>query len=347
MKRKVNIRLKQESIIRQHRRSKAKAKSRRRNKKPVYDIPKVPSYIQTYRAPFKIVSLSPDFRILDNTDTVLKELHNIRTCRGEHQKTIKLYVDLTKVTKFDLGSLTCLLSTLRFTENYQGNEPINASCKEYFENSGFLTWMRDISGRKFMSSENNNLIFEKGSDKTSNSKVGLEIKKAIKYLTKKESTFPPVYSIIQEICPNSIEHANVKDRERNWLMGVRYEEDKVCFAMVDKGQGILKTIRKNAIQAIGDKFNDDVRILMKAFDKKYQSASDDDNRNKGLPRIKSVSDSGYVNNLTVITNSALLNLSDSDKSRTLSSEFAGTFYYWEITKSNYDIWNNRTKRTSA
>lgn len=130
-------------------------------------------------------------------------------------------------------------------------------------------------------------------------------------------------------------------------MGIRYEEDRVCFAMVDKGQGILKTLKKSAIQTIGDTFNDDVSILLKAFDKKYQSASEDENRNKGLPRIKSVSDNGYVNNLTVITNSTLLNLSDSSKSRKLDSEFAGTFYYWELTQENYYIWKDKTKYTTA
>lgn len=342
------MRLRQESILRHRRRSKARAKARRRNiKKPVYDTPKVPNYIRPYRKPFKIASLSPDFRIIENTDTVLNELHNILTCRGKHQKTVKLHVDMTKVIKFDLGSLTCLLSTLRFTENYQGNVPIDEDCKEYFETSGFLSWMRDIVGRKFSANSSNNLIFEKGVDKTSNAMVGLEIKKVIKYLTQKESTFPPVYSIIQEICPNSIEHANVKAKDRNWLMGIRYEEDRVCFAMVDKGQGILKTLKKNAIQTIGDTFNDDVSILLKAFDKKYQSASEDENRNKGLPRIKSVSDNGYVNNLTVITNSTLLNLSDGSKSRKLGSEFAGTFYYWELTQENYYTWKNKTKYTTA
>ena len=348
MTKKVNIRLRQESILRQRRRSQAKAKARRKNKKKqVHDIPKTPSYIRTYRKPIKIASLSQDFRILENTDAVIKELNNITACRGKQQKQIKLHVDMTKVTNFDLGSLTCLLSTLRFTENYQGNEPQDASCKDYFETSGFLEWMRDIAGRKFTSTNSNNLIFEKGIDKTSNAKVGLEIKKAIKYLTSKENTFPPVYSIIQEICPNSIEHANVKKSDRNWMMGIRYESNKVCFAMCDKGQGILKTIKKSKRQAFGDTFSDDMSILMRAFGKKYQSATEDENRNKGLPRIKSVCDDGFVDNLTVITNKTLLNLSDNSKSRSLGSEFAGTFYYWEITKENYDKWNKKKLSTSA
>ena len=131
-------------------------------------------------------------------------------------------------------------------------------------------------------------------------------------------------------------HANKQTGHKNWMMGIRYESDKVCFAMCDKGSGILKTLkRKNASQYIGDKFNDDITILHRAFEKKYQSATADDNRNKGLPRIKAVSDEGFINNLTVITNKTLLNLSDNAQSRQLGSNFAGTFYYWEITKESY------------
>lgn len=342
MRSKINIRLKQEAILRQRRRSKAKAKARRTNRKKRQHEPIIRNgYGSTYIKPSKVASLSSDFRIIENTETVIRELNNITNCRGNRQVEIRLHVDISDVIRFDIGALTCLLSTLRFTRNYQGNEPKDPACRKYFEDSGFLEWMRTIDGRKFPSTSSNNLIFEPGKDKTSNAKVGMEIKKAIKYLTQKDSPFPPVYSIIQEICPNSIEHANIKSKDRNWLMGIRYEADKVCFVMVDKGQGILKTLKKSTTQQIGDAFNDDIRILTRAFEKKYQSASEDENRNKGLPTIKHYCDLGYVNNMSVITNGALLSLSDGNKSSRLGVEFAGTFYYWEITKENFYKWKNK------
>ena len=348
MKSKVHIRLRQESILRQRRRSKAKAKSRRQNKKKRQCEPRIRNtYGSTYIKPSKVASLSSDFRIIENTETVIKELNHILNCRGRKQAEIRLHVNISDVVRFDIGALTCLLSTLRFTKNYQGNEPNDPSCRKYFEDSGFLEWMRTIDGRKFPSASGNNLIFEPGKDKTSNAKVGQEIKKAIKYLTQKEGPFPPVYSIIQEICPNSIEHANTSNKDRNWLMGILYEKDKVCFVMVDKGQGILKTLKRSRAQQIGDAFNDEIKILARAFEKKYQSASEDKNRNKGLPTIKHYCDLGYVNNMTVVTNSAMLNLSDNKLSKRLGVEFAGTFYYWEITKDNYDKWKNKKKSISA
>lgn len=323
-------------------------KSRHRNKRKRIREPKIRnSYGATYVRPSTVASLSSDFRMIGNAETVIKELNNILNCRGKKQDTIRLQVNIADVVKFDLGALTCLLSTLRFTKNYLGNKPKNLDCRKYFEDSGFLVWMRTIDGRKFPSTSSNNLIFEPGTDKTSNARVGQEIKKAIKHLTRNENPFPPVYSIIQEICPNSIEHANTRIKDRNWLMGISYESDKVCFVMVDKGQGILKTLKKNTLQHIGDTLKDDLAILSNAFGKKYQSASEDENRNKGLPTIKRYCDSGYVNNMTVITNGAMLNLSDESLSKRLGVEFAGTFYYWEITKENYDKWKRNKKSTSV
>ena len=343
-----HIRLRQEAIMRKRRRSKAIVKSRHKLKRRHSPQPIVRhTWNRPYIKPIEFVALSSDFRILSNANVVIKGLDKISTVRGK-RSDIRLLIDMTNVNYFDLGSLTCLLSTLRFCKNYYGNEPINPSCKKYFEESGFLNWMRDLNGRKFIQTSSNNLIFEKGTDKTSNRKVGEEIRKAIKYLTKQEGTFPPVYSIIQEICPNSIEHANKQTGHKNWMMGIRYESDKVCFAMCDKGSGILKTLkRKNASQYIGDKFNDDITILHRAFEKKYQSATADDNRNKGLPRIKAVSDEGFINNLTVITNKTLLNLSDNAQSRQLGSNFAGTFYYSEITRESYYKWKQRKQSISA
>lgn len=323
-------------------------KSRHKNKRKRSDEPRIRnSYGATYVKPSITASLSSDFRMIENTETVIRELNNIQNCRGSKQDQIRLNVDIANVIRFDLGALTCLLSILRFTKNYQGNEPSNPNCRKFFEDSGFLEWMRTIDGRRFPSTSSNNLIFEPGRDKTSNAKVGQEIKKAIKHLTSNESHFPPVYSIIQEICPNSIEHANIKSRDRNWLMGISYDTDKVCFVMVDKGQGILRTLKKSTVQHIGDAFADEITILSRAFGKQYQSASEDENRNKGLPTIKRYCDLGYVNNMTVITNGAMLNLSDESQSKKLGVEFAGTFYYWEITKDNYNKWRQNKKNNST
>lgn len=340
--------MRQESLMRKRRKSNAKAKSRRKNKqRKRIRMPKAVSSVKQYRRPHYDLHLDSDFRIINNPKVVISQLNDILSIRKGNSKVIQLNLDLSRVTHFDLGSLTCLLSTLRFTDNYIGNHPRDPECRKFFEESGFLNLMMDINGHKFEVKNANNLMFEKGIDKTSNAKVGYEIKKAVKYLTGKASTFPPVYSIIQEICPNSIEHANKNAKNINWMMGIQYENNKVCFAMADKGYGILKTIKKTKSQKVLDSLKNDTNILLSAFGKKYQSQTDDDNRNKGLPRIKSIVDSGFVQNMIVITNNTFLNLSDNSKSTSLGLNFGGTFYYWEITKETYNKWNNKKTSTSA
>lgn len=345
---KKNIRIRQESIMRHRRKSNAKSKSRRRySRRNKLTIPKYHGRRNPYVAPYVTIDLKKDFRIIDNPSEVVDQFNKILSCRKRQERSIRLDLNLRGVCHFDLGALTCLLSTLRFTTNYRGNHPDDKNCREFFEKSGFLTLMHDINGHQFATPNTNNLMFEKGTDKTSNAKVGGEIKRAIKYLTGEEGKFQPVYSIIQEICPNSIEHANSDTRKVNWMMGIQYDDGKVCFALADKGYGILRTIKKTMTQKVRDQFRNDIEILCAAFDKEYQSQTDDDNRNKGLPRIKSVADAGYIQNLTVITNNTLLNLSDVSKSRMLGVNFGGTFYYWEITKETYNRWKTRKQSISA
>lgn len=93
---------------------------------------------------------------------------------------------------------------------------------------------------------------------------------------------------------------------------------------------------RDAIIAKGD-----VGTLIGAFDKKYQSSTFDENRNKGLPRIKNTNKSNYIDSLKVITNNVLLDFSDGNNNTLLKNRFRGTFYYWELTKNTIEQWRNR------
>lgn len=143
------------------------------------------------------------------------------------------------------------------------------------------------------------------------------------------------------MCANSVEHAN--QYNKNWLFSVWYkDEDNVCFTMTDIGEGILGTLKRKFSQKIKEQLLiDNKEILKRAFEKKYTSVTKDVNRNKGLPKIKNISDANYINNLIVITNNVLLNFSDSTNSKVLNRKFNGTFYYWELNKACIEIWKNR------
>jgi hypothetical protein len=340
--------LKHKKILRL--RSKSAEKKRQRNirnnsKKKSYREEK-PSKNNEYQSTKQVtVFAKPNLSLLENTENVLSFIKDIEdaTARG---KKISLTLDITQVANIDIGCISILLSKInKLTQrNIRTicNLPQNNDCKKMFFESGFSDHMRDLQGRKIRyNKKNKNLMVNRGFDKTSNQEVGIAIKNSVKHLTGIEETFRPLYSIAQEMCANSVEHAN--QHNKNWLFSVWYkDENDVCFTMTDIGDGILGTLKRKFSQVIKELFlTDNKEILNRAFEKKYTSATKDINRNKGLPKIKSISDENYINNLIVITNDVLLNFSNDSNSKVLNRKFNGTFYYWELNKKCIEIWKNR------
>ncbi|MDR1847382.1 MAG: hypothetical protein LBR17_04620 [Bacteroidales bacterium] len=302
--------------------------------------------LNQYRLPRQItISAKSDFSLLEFPENVLSFIKDV-----ENVTSVKKYqivtLDITQVTSIDIGCISVLLSKInKLTQkNIQTicNLPKNNYCKKMFFESGFSDHMCDLKGRKILYSKTHkNLMVNRGFDKTSNQEVGLAIKNSVKHLTGVEESFRPLYSIAQEMCANSIEHAN--QHNKNWLFSVWYKnETDVCFTMTDIGEGILGTLKRKFSQIIKEMFlSDNKEILNRAFEKKYSSATKDINRNKGLPKIKSIADENYINNLIVITNDVLLDFSNNANSKVLNRKFNGTFYYWELNKNCIEIWKNR------
>ena len=200
------------------------------------------------------------------------------------------------------------------------------------------------SGSPF-SRKNKNLILNRGFDKTDNAATAKEIRKAVEHITGKQGYFKPIYSIAQEICANSVEHANEKIYKKNWLFSSSYLNDEVVFTMTDIGDGILKTLKRKLMKQIQDGlFKDSVDVLVNAFEKQYESRTQDPNRNKGLPKIYKVSSEKYIKNLIVVTNNVFLDFDNPEKSKMLRNTFKGTFYYWILNKECIEKWEKRLEK---
>jgi hypothetical protein len=205
--------------------------------------------------------------------------------------------------------------------------------------------MIDLSGNKF-EKKSLNFILSIGSDKTLNEKIGRTIEKAMKFLTGVEQKYPPVYSIVQEMCSNSIEWANpYNNRNRNWLLGIQLVkknfEQVVNFALTDIGFGIINTVYRKIGTKFVESFGniDDLEILKRTFEGVYGSKSREPNRNKGMPLIKDRFESGYIYDLRVITNKVFLDFSAKENSRIIARNFPGTYYSWSINKKCLERWN--------
>jgi hypothetical protein len=182
------------------------------------------------------------------------------------------------------------------------------------------------------------LIFEKGSEKFNreeNKRISEVIKNISNHLINVKQHNPQLRTILLEIFANSIEWGQAEKNQ--WLLGVKYDKDKVILTVTDIGKGIIRTLHKKFGHIISDtlQFKSNSDILKSAFERKYGSRSQKSNRNKGLPSIKRGFDKGIIKELKVITNNVILHFDNGSETRTVKkgiSWFKGTLYRCIITK---------------
>jgi hypothetical protein len=300
---------------------------------------------------------SKDFSILENTQNVIKFVHQLKLYARSRYNGYRINIELSNVAKIDSGAISLLLSTVKELSYYNihvtGNIPNDGECKKIFVESGFLAHMKSLTNSFSTSLQSNlankSLILTRGRDKTRNKEVGETIKQAVEMLTGKKEHYQPIFSIIQEINGNSIEHAYGTLKKEHWLLSINHDKanNKVIFSFADNGMGILKTIKRKLSQQFFEQLQlyNDSDILRGAFTKKYTSRHEYQiNRNKGLPLLKKIqTENQEVKNLFVITNSVFLYV-DSYKATTISKQFKGTFYYWELDLECIERWKARTTK---
>jgi len=287
-----------------------------------------------------------DFRLIENTQECLMFFRDVRSDKYVSQTGASklVRISLENVNRIDYGTISILTSIsddLKYKNIVlQGNFPKDLDCRKFITESGFLNHMVNEKNKPFMKSEKSELIFfEKGQgvlSQSDNIKISNLVKNVVDHLTGRAEHCLSVKTIILEICGNSIEWSGTDNKQ--WLLGVKYESDRVIFTVTDVGKGILETLYRKFGKKIYDAFlnKSDDEILKGAFEKKYGSATQKVNRNKGLPSIKSNYDEGNIENLKVLTNNVILNFEDSSKSKTFakgSPRFRGTFYQWEMTSN--------------
>lgn len=287
-------------------------------------------------APSDICLLSKSYSCLDFFAELRKD-KNI----SKMGRTCFVQMDISLVEHFDYSSICVLIAIIRDLKSkkiyLRGNYPKNQECKRLIIESGILTFMFDDNGKPFEKAEKSDLLFiEKGSrtfTRADNKRVSDTVKNAVNHLTGEYNHFPKLRRILLEICGNSLEWGDTLNKQ--WLLGVKYDEGKAIFTVTDVGKGILKTLNKKFRHKLKDTFTlkENDEILKGAFVKRYGSNTREINRNKGLPAIKNGFDSGIITNLKVVTNDVILHFDQNENSEVLKNNyFSGTLYQWEITK---------------
>lgn len=300
-----------------------------------------------YKQNFVTLYANSNFSLFENPENVIDFINKID--KYEKKKNIKFIVfNLDNIVTIDIGSISLLLSKINELSslkiNFVGSLPNNKKAKKFIIDSGFLDKMKNLSTGKGYGRSTKNLIINRGFDRVDNKNTAEEIKKCIEYLTGTPNYYKPIYSVIIEICSNSVEHANEDKSKKNWVVASNYQEDEVAFTVTDIGVGTIKTLQKKKMDTIlkSTGIITTVDLLKNAFNKKYESKTLDINRNKGLPRIFSVFNNGYIENLIVISNNVFLDFMNDENSRVLNRNFNGTFYYWVVNKKCIESWQTRS-----
>lgn len=285
------------------------------------------------------------FNLYSTPENVIYFINSTKEYIRKLNYKCRVQFDLSGVLNIDNGGIGMLLSLINFLSKHKvssfGNIPNDEDTRLIFEDSGFFEHVRTLQGKK---SKSNDVFIVQSGSSTNVSVISIESRKIMKHLTGVNGSYKPVYSLIGEIVSNSVEHANTHRQDKNWLLSVHYESTKVKIMVLDIGLGILATLKRKIHQKLKDitVLTTDVQTLFNLFDKKYQSSTFESNRNKGLPKIKLCYDNNFISNLNVLTNNVLLDFNEV-RSKRLSVNFQGTYYYWEITRKNIETWQNRTK----
>jgi hypothetical protein len=349
-----NVFLRQEALLRKRRRTREKRRQRNIVKNSQRSFTSHSSDYQRSNHP-EIENIEihagTTFSLFQEPESVIKLVDELDKYKINVYYQRRILIDLLEITNIDIGAITFLLAKINEMRSIPrlyiyGNMPKDSICKKKFEDSGFLDYVRSVSGKQF-EKHSENFIVSIGKDVTKNERVGKSIRDSVKYLTGELNHYPPVFSIVQEMCSNSVEHANEQKNLKNWFFGICFEYDsnlncsKVVFTMTDIGYGILKTIKRKFGTKIQEFMTgaNDYQILRRAYDKQYQSKTEEINRNRGLPLILDRFDRKYIKDLKVMTNNVYLDFDNTENSKIVNKNLPGTFYYWTLDLNCLETWN--------
>lgn len=281
------------------------------------------------------------FSIIENTEEMLRLISRLKSF---HKQSKRVHLNSTDVTTMSNDGIVALLSVINDFKksdlSFMGNSPMDESARNRFEQSGFFDHVyggsakgRNKSSRTKIFTENHynvmseltSLILEEATYTVFNHRQGSEM----------------IQRLLIETMTNTHNHAVEKlEGKMEWWLSVEHDEknNKVSFAFIDNGLGILKSIDKRGyltgqIDTIKSYLTKDANILKDIFEGKLKSRTNLSYRGKGLPAIYKGYVDNYYSNLCVITNNAKAVFDKKSFSR-VGNEFTGTLIYFELNKSN-------------
>lgn len=293
---------------------------------------------------FPITVISPvDLRMMVNTDECVKLVNRIKDVSnyGKQGNYRYLRLSFSKVISIDYSMISVLIAIVGELKNINIHthidSKINADIRKYMIESGLFKDFLDEKGKPFYAAKtSSHIFFEKGTGILKREELikMVTIAQDIHlHLLNTKGYCRRLITILKEVCGNAIEWSGPK---KQWLLGIKFESDRVIVTITDLGSGILSTLNSKYSDIFKKLKKEDDGILIGAFDKKYGSKSQKANRNKGLPCVRISHEEKKISALRVLTNNVKLDFDNNSKNKVLSefSNFYGTQYRFEITSEN-------------
>jgi hypothetical protein len=260
-----------------------------------------------------------------------------------------------------IGAGDCMCAFLavmfRFKEvgiKFNGNFPRNNDAARVFIESGFLYRLFDNDSHKtiYKINEKHQFITQDEDGKFDQKLINNHIVPEVtSFIWGAERRCPGLYPILLELIDNTKAHASeIKNGTERWWLSINHDQQnkKVSFVFLDYGIGIFTSLERksddnfhkrmiNQVQKIvGSDAHE--KYLEKIVDVGGKSSTGLKNRGLGIRGIKLASDRNQINNLVILSNHALGNVSSGQYIRT-RNDFNGTLYFWELCYNNENLDN--------
>jgi len=290
-----------------------------------------------------------NFSIIDNpeeTSSFFNNIINFITNKMNFGK--KIFIDISQVSNLTIDALMYLLAVVNnLNDNFNnrcrisGNAPEDQKVRKLFIESGFYDFVKHMNNIPL--SKNNDTVQIMSGENCDNSLA----KRLCDFVCEKANIDIKycrfLYTMIIELMSNTHKHAYPEEKGilyPKWYCFAEYnKEDTVSFSFMDTGAGIPTTVRKSLVEKMAEKMNvlkptEENRYIVSALDGDFRTATLQDNRGKGLPKIREFCSARKIINLHILANRADVKVFDFGyNSRDITTSLCGTLYYWQIDLS--------------
>lgn len=283
----------------------------------------------------------PVFSIVENPIETIHFFNRIISLMTKKNTASKeLFINIEDVTTLRTDALMYLLAIMNNHDRkydksvrFSGNEPTDREVRKKFKESGFYNYVQPRGNARLNKNTDKIQIVSGGKCDTKTAKRVSDFVCRIADVPTRKCSF--LYNTMIELMSNTHKHAY---KEGGVLMPIWYcfvEHDgkgKVSFIFMDTGSGIPSTVRKNFAERVDFLgLKEENKYVISALDGEFRTATKQDYRGKGLPKIREYRANESIKDLHIVSNRADVEVGMEDyRGGDLKEAMQGTLYYWSI-----------------